>query len=84
MNSNENEERILICRLVFDDENECKITAGSVITLTVRIQRENMSSLFSKDIDEEEQIDEKEDHEKVRYDILYNHDKGLILDGWRQ
>ena len=80
MNSNEMK-RISICLLVFDDENECKITAGAVITLTVHIQRENMSSLFSKHIDEEEQIDEKENQEKVN-DILSNHYYEFVLDGW--
>lgn len=58
--------------LVFDDENEHKITAEAIITLTVHLNRENMSSLFSSKtsssagnvnvLDEEingEQIDEK-------------------------
>lgn len=81
MNSNAMK-RISICLLVFDDENECKITAGAVITLTVHIQRENMSSLFSKHIDEEEQIDEKENQEKVRRNTLHNHYYEFVLDGW--
>ena len=60
-------ENLDLCLLVFDDENECKITAGAVITLTVRIERENMSDVFcSKRTEEDEQIDEKEKHEKVR------------------
>lgn len=52
--------------LVFDDENECKITAGALITLTVRIERENMSNVFSKRVEDEEQTDKKEKQEKVR------------------
>ena len=51
---------------MFDDENECKITAGALITLTVRIERENMSNVFSKRVEDEEQTDKKEKQEKVR------------------
>jgi hypothetical protein len=66
--------------LVFDDEDEHIITTGAVVTLTVHLHRENMSNVFSKElggnnsvtttnvVDEEineEQIDDKENREKV-------------------
>ena len=65
--------------LVFDDEDEHIITTGAVVTLTVHLQRENMSILFNKDyssttsttinsVDYEandDQPDDKENREKV-------------------
>ena len=64
---------------MFDDEDEHIITTGAVVTLTVHLHRENMSNVFSKElggstttstngIDEEineEQIEDKENREKV-------------------
>jgi len=64
---------------VFDDEDEHIITTGAVVTLTIRLQRENMSTVFNKEIgsntsttlntldDEanEEQPDDKENREKT-------------------
>jgi len=64
---------------VFDDEEVHKITTGAVVTLTIHLQRENMSTVFNKEIgsntsatintlDDEandEQIDDKENREKV-------------------
>jgi hypothetical protein len=66
--------------LVFDDEDEHIITTGAVVTLTIHLQRENMSTVFNKEIgsntsttintldDEvnEEQVDDKENREKVK------------------
>ena len=66
--------------LVFDDEDEHIITTGAVVTLTVHLQREDMSSVFNKEwtantsstinnIDDEvneEQADDKENREKVK------------------
>ncbi|CAF3492449.1 unnamed protein product [Rotaria sordida] len=62
---------------VFDDEDEHIITTGAVVTLTVHLHRENMSSVFSKEMttntfavantldDEtnEEHIDDKENRD---------------------
>lgn len=67
-------------RLVFDDEDEHIITTGAVVTLTVRLRRENMSTVFSKEmsmhnaaapntVDEdvnEEQNEDKENQDKVK------------------
>ncbi|CAF2397134.1 unnamed protein product [Rotaria sp. Silwood2] len=64
---------------VFDDEDEHIITTGAVVTLTVHLHRENMSSLFSKEINtntfavvntlddakNDEQIDDKENRDKT-------------------
>jgi hypothetical protein len=66
--------------LVFDDENEHKITTGAVVTLTVHLHRENMSNLFTKDspsntLDDEineEQIDDKENRDKVSKYIFFS------------
>ena len=66
--------------LVFDDEDEHIITTGAVVTLTIHLQREDMSSVFNKEWtantstainspDEEvneEQVDDKENREKVK------------------
>jgi hypothetical protein len=66
--------------LVFDDEDEHIITTGAVVTLTVHLQRENMSNAFDRDLTtslsapmntpdddiNDEQIDEKENRDKVR------------------
>jgi len=65
--------------LVFDDENEHEITAGAVVTLTVHLHRENMSNVFSKEMNgniiddeiNEEQIDHKETREKVQKYFLF-------------
>ncbi|CAF0722947.1 unnamed protein product [Adineta ricciae] len=64
---------------VFDDEDEHIITTGAVVTLTIHLQRENMSNVFNKELglnqsskinamDEEaneEQVDDKENREKT-------------------
>lgn len=67
-----NRENIFIS-LVFDDENQNEITTGAVVTLDVHLHRENMSNLFSKQINgttngndiNDEQIAEQENQEKV-------------------
>lgn len=65
--------------LVFDDEDEHIITTGAVVTLTIHLQRENMSSIFNKEISSntlaamnnidyeanEDQTEDKENREKV-------------------
>jgi len=64
---------IFFYSLVFDDENEHEITTGALVTLTVHLHRENMSNIFSKEMNENviddeingEQIDDKEPREKV-------------------
>ncbi|CAF3624233.1 unnamed protein product [Adineta steineri] len=64
---------------VFDDEDEHIITTGAVVTLTIHLERENMSSVFNKELgsntsttmntidDEanEEQVEDKENREKT-------------------
>ena len=35
---------------VFDDEDEHIITTGAVVTLTVRLERENMASASNRDL----------------------------------
>jgi translocation protein SEC63 len=58
---------------VFDDEEVHKITTGAVVTLTVHLQRENMSTVFNKEFGSnivetevnEDQRDDKENQEKV-------------------
>ena len=63
---------------VFDDEEEHNITTGAVVTLTIRLQRENMSNVFNKelgfsnnqnttenDVNNDEQKEDKENQEKV-------------------
>ncbi|CAF4309063.1 unnamed protein product, partial [Rotaria magnacalcarata] len=35
---------------VFDDEDEHIITTGAVVTLTIHLQRENMSTVFNKEL----------------------------------
>jgi len=66
--------------LVFDDEDEHEITAGAVVTLTVYLHRENMSNVYSKQMNgnilddelNEERIDDKENREKVqKYFLLF-------------
>lgn len=73
--------------LVIDDEDEHTITAGACVTLTVHLHRENMSTVFSKEMNvnnssntnrlveeiNEEQIDEKENREKVVNVFLFIH-----------
>ena len=71
---------IILHFLVADDDDEHIITTGAVVTLTVRLHRQNMSSLFSKELatnsaaltnntldneGNEEQIDDKENRDKV-------------------
>lgn len=59
---------------VFDDEEVHKITTGAVVTLTVHLQRENMSTVFSKELgtnvvdneNHDDQREDKENQEKVR------------------
>jgi len=59
---------------VYDDEEIHKITTGAVVTLTVHLQRENMSSVFNKELSgsntidneaNEDQRDDKENQEKT-------------------
>jgi len=64
---------------VFDDEDEHIITTGAVVTLTVRLHRENMSNVFNKEMNgnssiavntlddeiNEEQMNDKENREKT-------------------
>jgi translocation protein SEC63 len=58
---------------VFDDEEVHKITTGAVVTLTIHLQRENMSTVFNKEIGSnsidntanEDQRDDKENQEKT-------------------
>ncbi|CAF4165328.1 unnamed protein product, partial [Rotaria magnacalcarata] len=64
---------------VFDDEDEHIITTGAVVTLTIHLQRENMSTVFNKELGSntlaamntidyeanEEQADDKENREKT-------------------
>lgn len=63
---------------VFDDEEEHKITTGAVVTLTIHLQRENMSNVFNKelglssnqnttenDVNNDEQKEDKENQEKT-------------------
>lgn len=57
---------------VFDDEEVHKITTGAVVTLTIHLQRENMSTVFNKEFSSntvdnetnEDQRDDKENQEK--------------------
>jgi len=66
---------------VFDDEEVHKITTGAVVTLTIHLQRENMSTVFNKEIHSntvdheanEDQRDDKENQEKVKrfFVIIY-------------
>ena len=65
---------------VFDDEDEHIITTGAVVTLTIHLQREDMSTVFNKELGwnasatlntldddiAEEPTDDKENREKVR------------------
>ena len=58
---------------VFDDEEVHKITTGAVVTLTIHLQRENMSTVFNKEftsnnnhnniIDHDTHDDQREDKE---------------------
>lgn len=58
---------------VFDDEEVHKITTGAVVTLTIHLQRENMSTVFNKEFSSntvdnetnEDQREDKENQEKV-------------------
>ena len=65
---------------VFDDEDEHIITTGAVVTLTIHLQREDMSTEFNKelgwnasatlntlddDINADEPTDDKENRDKV-------------------
>ena len=59
---------------VFDDEEVHKITTGAVVTLTIHLQRENMSTVFNKELgtsaieneNHDDQREDKENQEKVR------------------
>ncbi|CAF0726255.1 unnamed protein product [Didymodactylos carnosus] len=46
---------------VFDDENEHLVTTGAIVTLTVRLKRENMAVLFNK----EQQTSNEQHHNLV-------------------
>jgi len=58
---------------VFDDEEVHKITTGAVVTLTIHLKRENMQTVFNKELSlntvdneaNEDQRDDKENQEKV-------------------
>jgi hypothetical protein len=58
---------------VFDDEEVHKITTGAVVTLTIHLHRENMSTVFNKELGvntvenetNEDQREDKENQEKV-------------------
>lgn len=85
----------LFC-LVFDDEDEHTITTGAVVTLTVHLHRENMSTLFNTEtgvntssatnvLDEEtnaEQIDEKEKVEKIFFSSFLLNIHMFLIDKW--
>lgn len=69
----------MIFFLVFDEEDKHIITAGAIVTLTVHLHRENMSSIFSKELNanlstltnaaddetNEDQAEDKDDRDKV-------------------
>ncbi|CAF1047505.1 unnamed protein product [Rotaria sordida] len=80
---------------VFDDEDEHIITTGAVVTLTVHLHRENMSSVFSKEMttntfavantldDEtnEEHIDDKENRDTTN-ETLKTSAASTTSNGW--
>lgn len=72
----------LLCFAVIDDENPTVYTAGAIVTVTVKLIRQNMSDLFGDDsvTDKHEQqvasgfskLGEEEEKEEDRKEELVN------------
>jgi hypothetical protein len=73
---------------VFDDEEVHKITTGAVVTLTIHLHRENMSTVFNKELGlnavenetHEDQREDKENQEKVeKFCLIIDRMMGFFL-----
>lgn len=61
---------------VFDDEDEHIITTGAVVTLTVRLERENMTNASNKDLSMNNTTEEQENPNDEENEEKENREKG--------